>query len=277
MNDDVPPPTQLESDEEVQRVQAELRHQAQGSGKKRSSDDEKLFRPTARPPVVMLVVCDDGKDSGELIRIRSDRFTIGRTEGDLQISHDEMISSRHVALHRQSVAGQVRLCATDLQSRNGLFVRVTKAPLMHQAEVLIGGGHYKMDIVRDDVPETVALAGPEELLPASTKALEGQHVPGAVILSEIIAGRAETRTMLDRSRYVIGRGEHCEIQRPRDPYTRTVHAVLSRSERGTWVIEGANTINGIWLRVPQIVVNVGKSCEFRIGEQRFRLKFGSRS
>ncbi|WP_417738827.1 FHA domain-containing protein [Rosistilla oblonga] len=277
MNDDAPPPTQLESDEEVQRVQAELRRQAKGSAKTTADNDEKMFRPTARPPVALLVVCDDGKDSGEAIRIRGDRFSIGRTEGDLQITHDEMISSRHLAVHRQSVAGQTRLCVTDLQSRNGLFVRVTKAPLMHDAEVLIGGGHYKMDIVREEVPETVAMAGVEDLLPASTKALEGQHLPGAVIFSEIVAGRAEARTMLDRQRYVIGRGEGCDIQRPRDPFTRMQHAVLTRSERGTWVIESGNTINGIWLRVPQIVLNVGKSCEFRIGEQRFRLKFGRRT
>src|SRR5689334_22452316 len=38
------------------------------------------FRPTARPPVPLLTVFDDGKADGEVIRIREAKFTIGRTE-----------------------------------------------------------------------------------------------------------------------------------------------------------------------------------------------------
>jgi hypothetical protein len=53
------------------------------------------FRPTSRPPVPVLTVCDDGKLEGESIRIRDARFVIGRTEGDLRIPIDARISSRH--------------------------------------------------------------------------------------------------------------------------------------------------------------------------------------
>jgi hypothetical protein len=38
------------------------------------------FRPTVRPPVAMLMVFDDGKTDGELIRIRDHRFIIGRSD-----------------------------------------------------------------------------------------------------------------------------------------------------------------------------------------------------
>ncbi len=52
------------------------------------------YRPMARPPVAMLTVYDDGKMEGEVIRIRDTRFTIGRTEGDLRIPIDGLISAR---------------------------------------------------------------------------------------------------------------------------------------------------------------------------------------
>lgn len=276
MNDEPPPVTQLESDEEVRRVQAELRKSATTKKPTGKEPAEQPYRPTSRAAVVALVACDDGKDTGELFRIRGHQFLIGRSEGDFQLPHDEMVSSRHAAITRQHVGGKPRVVVTDLQSRNGLFVRVTKAPLVHKAEVLIGGGHYRLDIIQDMVPETAEMAGQLDGRPAGTRALEGQHSPGSVVFSEIVAGRAETKIKLDANEYMIGRDSDCEIRRPNDPFAAAKHALLTRSDRGTWVIENRHTLNGIWLRMPQIVIGEGKSCEFRIGEQRFRLKFGSK-
>lgn len=271
MNHEAPPPTQLESDEDIRRVQAEIRKATTGKKSAHRKRTEMHYRPTSRAAVATLVVCDDGKDTGETIRIRGDQFFIGRSEGDLQLSHDEMVSSRHAAITRQNASGKARIVVTDLQSRNGLFVRVTKAPLAHKAEVLIGGGHYRLEIIQDVLPETADMVGQ----PTGTRAMDGQHTPGSVVLCEIVAGRAETKIKLDDSRYEIGRDRSCEIRRPDDPFTAAKHAVLNRTERGTWVIENQKTLNGIWLKMPQIVVGEGKSCEFRIGEQRIRLRFGN--
>ena len=52
------------------------------------------YRPTLRPPMAVLTVFDDGKHEGEQIRLRGNRFIVGRTEGDLMIPHDGMISAR---------------------------------------------------------------------------------------------------------------------------------------------------------------------------------------
>src|SRR5208283_4886353 len=60
------------------------------------------FRPVLRPAIAMLTVCDDG----EIIRIRSHRFVIGRTEGDLCIPIDGRISTRHVEITLQTIAGK---------------------------------------------------------------------------------------------------------------------------------------------------------------------------
>lgn len=51
------------------------------------------YRPTVRPPMAILVVFDDGRTDGEIIRIRDHRFIIGRSEGDLVIPFDGRISA----------------------------------------------------------------------------------------------------------------------------------------------------------------------------------------
>src|SRR6516225_10096201 len=72
------------------------------------------YCPTLRPPLAILTVFDDGKTEGEVIRIRADRFVIGRTEGDLVIPHDGLMSGRHVEITRQRVGEHWRWTVTDL-------------------------------------------------------------------------------------------------------------------------------------------------------------------
>src|SRR4051794_27294332 len=62
--------------------------------------DPQPFRPTLRPPMALLNVLDDGCDTGEVLRIRTASFVIGRIEGDLIIPHDEGISGRHAEINR---------------------------------------------------------------------------------------------------------------------------------------------------------------------------------
>ena len=83
-----------------------------------------LFRPTRRPPTPILIICDDGSEEGETIRIRKDRFVIGRLEGDLTIPYDTLMSTRHAELRQISVRDKPRRSLVDLQSANGTYVRV---------------------------------------------------------------------------------------------------------------------------------------------------------
>ena len=57
------------------------------------SPEVKPYRPTVRPPICVLTLFDDGKTEGEVVRIRSTRFVIGRSDGDLLLPHDEQISN----------------------------------------------------------------------------------------------------------------------------------------------------------------------------------------
>lgn len=297
--DPLPPGTELESDEEIERVLQDLRlrgsHVAQGRWAGATATDNELqsriqgrhhdsnnsnaateqpFRPTIRPAAAMLIMCDDGENTGEVFRLRSDRFIIGRTEGDLQLPDDEQISSRHVALTRQVMGGQSRWVVTDLQSRNGLFVRVGKAPLVHQSEVLIGNGRYRLELHQQAVAETAAFDNFDLRQSSSTRAFDNSVPIGSAIFTEVLASGVGGRVVLSGERYWIGSDPTCEICRPSDPFVSGKHACLSRSPRGTWMLQHNQTLNGIWLRMPQVVLEQGKKCEFQIGEQRFRLRYG---
>ena len=132
------------------------------------------FRPTARPPVALLTVFDDGKTEGETIRIRDSRFVIGRTEGDLKIPIDGRISSKHLEITHQVVGGLHRWVLTDMQSMHGLFVRVSKSVLADQSEFLIGGGRYQFEAAQETCagkrnPTSPARRTPRKRKPGTTR------------------------------------------------------------------------------------------------------------
>src|SRR5258708_5608129 len=94
--------------------------------------------------MAVLTALDDGRSDGEQFRLRDGRFVIGRSDGDLVIPHDGTISSRHVEITRQALGGQQRWVITDLQSTNGMFVRVSRTPLADKSELLVGKGRYRL-------------------------------------------------------------------------------------------------------------------------------------
>ena len=102
------------------------------------------YRPTVRPAVAMLTVCDDGKLEGENIRIRDHRFVIGGTEGNLTIPIDSRISSRHVEITHQIVCGLHHWVITDLQITHGMFVRVSRKALADELPHRPRPGPYKV-------------------------------------------------------------------------------------------------------------------------------------
>ncbi len=112
------------------------------------------YRPTFRPPVALLTICDDGKSDGEIVRIRTDHFVIGRTEGDFLIPHDGLISGQHAEITRQRVGEGYRWVVTDLQTKNGLFVRVSRTAIVDKAEFLVGRGPAATPPVRFAGPAT---------------------------------------------------------------------------------------------------------------------------
>src|SRR4051794_20065232 len=150
--------TYLESDEEIrQAIQA---RQARRAGKAaaggpavgpaadssaRLDHDPRPERPQDRPPMALLCIVDDGKADGEWIRLRGDRYLIGRTEGAICIPHDGMMSGRHAELSRVKTATGFRWVLLDQKSTNGSFVRIGRSVLADQAEFLVGRGRYRFE------------------------------------------------------------------------------------------------------------------------------------
>lgn len=230
------------------------------------------FRPTLRPPIAVLTVCDDGKSDGEQFRLRDGRFVIGRTEGDLVIPHDGMISSRHVEITRQAVGGQQRWVVTDLQSTNGLFVRISRTLLADQSELLVGKGRYRLLAPTNDGAATADYAPPEGARNTTQAWGADGAAPAIPALVELVGNSYSNRVLLIGSEYWIGADPSCAIGRANDPFCEARHARITRDAKGTWQVEQNKTVNGLWFRVPQVVCE--SVVQFQIGEQRFRLRVG---
>jgi hypothetical protein len=228
------------------------------------------FRPTLRPPVAILTVFDDGRIDGESIRLRDDRFTIGRTEGDLRIPIDSRISAKHVAITHQVVGGIHRWVVTDLQSTHGLFVRVSRTVLADKAEFLVGNGRYQFEGSQADGSETAAYSAGELTTGETRGWVEGAGTFRPPAVTELLGKEIGNRLLLAKKEYWIGSDPACAICRPDDPFCEAWHARLHVGSKGKWQVEHNKTQNGLWLRMPQI--NVEAMVQFQIGEQRFQLK-----
>jgi pSer/pThr/pTyr-binding forkhead associated (FHA) protein len=228
------------------------------------------YRPPTRPPLALLTVYDDGKLEGEVVRIRSSRFVIGRTEGDLCIPFDGLISSRHLEITCQQVGGMNRWVITDLQSKNGLFVRVSKTPLVDQAEFLVGRGRYRVDAMHV-APAALTGLDPSGGPPGKTRGWgEGTQLMRPAALTEMVGAEIGSRIILVKAEYWIGSDPSCPICRSDDPFCEPHHVRLYRGSKENWHVQNNKSSNGLWVRMPQITVD--SLAQFQIGEQRFRLK-----
>ena len=222
-----------------------------------------------------MIVCDDGERDGEVIRLRADRFIIGRTQGDLLIPHDEMISSRHLEIARQHINGNICWVIADLQSRNGLFVRVSRTVLKDGDEFLIGRGRYRFE-----APEHMVTESHDEIPMPEERGMTigwgaGPTRPLYPSLAEVTTAGIGARALLTAAEYWIGSALGCAISRPDDHLVDARHARLIRGSDGRWEVVNNQSLNGIWYRVPHLIVEGSRA--FQIGEQRFRLEVSQSS
>ncbi len=193
------------------------------------------YRPTLRRPMALLHVVDDGRDQGEVFRIRTDRVEIGRTEGEIVIPHDITMSPKHAAIERLPEGGWSLL---DLGSASGSFVRVTSARLVTGSVVQIGRSRLRF----------------EELSPTSAWLIETR------------VGEDSRRLECRGPLTTIGRtGAECDITLP-DPFVSPLHASLRRTPQG-WRIANSGW-NGLWVRIDR-PVRMPAASQFLCGEQRF--------
>jgi pSer/pThr/pTyr-binding forkhead associated (FHA) protein len=255
--------TRLESVEEIREA---VQARRKPTEKEPQADTDTLdFRPVRRPPMAMLCILDDGRTEGEWIRLRQDVTIIGRTEGDIKIPHDGSLSSRHVAVARIADKGRYRWFLTDLDSTNGLFVRVTKTILRHRQEIMVGGGRYRFE---------AAGAAPAKADAAAQETRAWQNVQPADLISSLVelTGQGDgQRHFLKTDDNWIGRDvSQCAIALVNDMMVSPRHAHIFKDDKRVWHIENAGSRNGTWVRLKRMPVD--SFAQFQVGEQRFLLK-----
>src|SRR5262249_24419900 len=157
---------------------------------------------------------------------------------------------------------------TDLQTTNGLFVRVSRTALGDKAEFLVGAGRYRFEAATAraaDTPDAPRSVGADPSNRRRVRRTSSGH-PMLVELN----GLTPARIPLTKPECWIGSDPECAICRSGDPFVEPRHVRLYRDADGTWHAQNNKSANGLWYRVPQITV--GEACLFQIGEQRFRLK-----
>lgn len=231
------------------------------------------FRPRTRPPMAIVCLFDDGRETGEEIRVRVAHLLLGRSEGDVLIPHDGSISTRHAELFRTDDAGPHRWFLKDLGSTNGTFARVDEAILRHNQELLLGMTRFRFEaapagmVVDSQSPGAVQRASTSAWSVVAPNARQ-QDCPSLVQLTPAGDGQ---RIELSADDQVVGSGNVSgHIVLPDDPYISPRHARLYRDKRGRWLISKQEAENGVWLRIKQ--VEIESSGVFQIGEQRFSVR-----
>jgi hypothetical protein len=151
-----------------------------------------------------------------------------------------------------------------------MFVRVTRTVLNDGAEFLVGNGRYRFETPQGLAEATID----HESEPAGfgqTKGwAEGPSPFRAPAVTEVLGNEIGNRMLLVKAEYWIGTDPTCPICRLDDPFCEPRHARLFRGPNGGWHAEHNKTLNGLWMRMSQIVVD--STVRFQIGEQRFQIK-----
>jgi pSer/pThr/pTyr-binding forkhead associated (FHA) protein len=180
------------------------------------------------------------------------------------------MSARHAEITLQSMGGVHRWVLTDLQSTHGMFVRVSRTVLADRAEFLVGNGRYKIEFPSPQSEATISqMTG--ATASGETQGWDGSSSPfKPPAVTELIGNEIGNRILLAKSEYWIGSDATCAIGRPDDPFCEPRHVRLYRGPNGSWYAEHNKTVNGLWLKMSQIVVD--SVVRFQLGEQRFQLK-----
>ena len=244
-----------------------------------SPDSALPFRPVNRPPTLILCALDDGsRDDGEWYRVRKPEFRIGRTTGepanpnDIIIANDNGISGTHVEIKLRIEEGRYRYYLLDRGSRNGTFVRISRAALRPDQELLIGARRYFLNAGSS----AQAHLTPEALEPS--KATRGWEAISGANRSQLTAKLVEMTPRGNGHEFPLQEGENilgkdpaqCTIAITGDPFVSSAHARIFKDKKNRWVIENLNSLNGIWLRIEEMALDTGG--EFQIGEQRFLVR-----
>jgi hypothetical protein len=142
-------------------------------------------------------------------------------------------------------------------------VRVTKATLDHNHELLLGSYRYRFDVGGAHRDVAAGPPGTRKIAPPKPEDID------ALLPALVLEAEPPERVVLKGAECWIGRGADCEIQ-VNDPMLSPKHAKLRLDHLGRLEVVNNNSRNGIWIRISH--VDLGSGAQFQIGEQRFAIR-----
>jgi FHA domain len=227
----------------------------------RTMDESKLIRPMRRVAYPVITLVDDGKiDQGEVIRIRKEIFSFGRSEGDVTFPVESLLSARHCrfVLHRHE-DHQYHWAIEDLDSRHGTYMRCAEIELSPGMEFLAGGTRFRLigpkrlrlNMTGGNVSyyqATIDHSSKVEYLEICSYAIN--HIPQSI--------------QLDRRQLDVGRLTNQALKV--DPFLEPSHFSIEKSSEGKWKVIDNKSHNGIWVRIHTAFL--ASHSQLIIGEQR---------
>jgi pSer/pThr/pTyr-binding forkhead associated (FHA) protein len=232
------------------------------ASKEKLSVGDNAFTPMLRPPTPRLTLLDDGETSrGETVRLRDPVTVIGRTEGQVTLPHDTMVSSKHAEIVREGKTPPHKWILRDLGSSNGTFVGCAKTVLSPDRILVLGARRFRFK-------PAIGPAGPTPQT-ESTELYDARRLltDCAPSLVETTAGDSPAEIRLQKPNLRVGRpgyGNDIELE---DSFIANHHARISQDSSGQWVLEALPSKNGVWVQVTSI--KLSGFCRFLCGEQRF--------
>jgi pSer/pThr/pTyr-binding forkhead associated (FHA) protein len=209
----------------------------------------------------LIVITQDGTP-GRRYPLSGNQIDIGSGQADIQLSNDPYVSALHARLYKKNGSFSVR----DLDSVNGVYLRVRKAQNLSDGDlVLIGLEVLRFELVRNA----------EDGLGAAEQ--QGTQIFGspaspryARLCQRTVEGVTRDVFYITRNETTIGR-ESGDIVFTSDPFMSRRHAQVTRdTATGQFTLRDLGSSNGTYLAIRgEVPLHSGDY--IRVGQHLFRL------
>jgi pSer/pThr/pTyr-binding forkhead associated (FHA) protein len=213
----------------------------------------------------LAVISQDGS-TGQTYWIERGSVDIGREEGDIRLGADRFVSPRHARVFARANAYFLR----DLESINGVFLRVRESERLQHADlVLLGSEVLRFELLED---------GDQGLGPARERGTDVYGSPTrpryAVLSERTVEGVDRNVFYISANETVIGR-EFGDLVFTTDSFMSRRHAAIHRDPvAGSFTVRDLGSSNGTYLAI-RGEVELREGDHLRVGQHLFRFGFGS--
>lgn len=216
--------------------------------------------PKVQPAARLTTLLEDGTE-GASYPIDTDPTDLGREEGGIVLPNDPYLSPRHARFFRRGSTWFVR----DLDSLNGVFVRLSRPASLVDGDLLLAGLQ---------VLKFALVNGAEQALGPAKQ--HGTLLFGSPIFpryarlcQRTVEGVTRNVFYLHKNETTVGR-ESGDIVFSDDPFLSRRHLVIRRDPaRGTFTLEDLGSCNGTFLAIHGEVA-LENGAQLRLGQHLFR-------